>query len=282
MLTVLRRLALLALFVLACAAAYVRCTLLTPHGLYTGWWPQYRLGDVVLFQPAYSDHAYRIVLRLFFSQTLANKYLHAATSSRQIDVLAKLVHERAQRDHNAPLPGTAVVHVRVGDVIECDVHSVDEFCAHQQRSRSNGLCFVDPGWRYVKPLSYYREMHIPKTIRRITIVAGAHVRLSSYTKSHEYLRRVEVTLRNATGLPVDGRYGRSPDDDFVQMVLCDHLVPSGGHFSVLAHFVHGFVHGHHQRKSLPQTQHSFRNLYPRQRLSTTRQAGVLRGPVGHT
>lgn len=187
--------------------------------LYNGnKWKGYRLGDSC---KDYNENGKIIkekrrdtIARKCYTWKLKNK-----KSNIDIDFFSNIVGESKIRN---PI----VLHLRVGDVIEDNVNSVD-YILSNSNVKFNSLVYT---------ITYKNLETINKKIPQkstITLLAGAHVYRKSYAKSHEYIDKITDYFRKK-GHTVNKILGSNPDDAFRIMCSAKYLIPTGGGFSELA------------------------------------------------
>jgi hypothetical protein len=205
---------------------------------FTGW-EEYRLGDVVKWRQWKEEEADGKAYHLAnFPNSIAAAYFretddHCAklrkgvhdtgtTCNSNIEVLARLAHDRqtcSMREacEEAILPSNQelVCHLRIGDVIEKNSHSVE------------ALLYLRDLSQYVKTLAFYSNVtaHIPPGIDSVTLVTGSHQKMN-LDKSTRYVKKVAAFWRDK-GFKVSIR-SMDPDSDFIYMSHARHFISSGG------------------------------------------------------
>ena len=141
------------------------------------------------------------------------------------------------------------VHVRAGDVIECDDHTVEEMLSKEAPCTpdvfAEGNC-TSSGHVYVRPLQYFTEQFSQPGVECdvVTLFAGSQFLNSSIRhgtehscagreKSMRYLRAVRSHLCSLGFRTVTMRLGQPPDDDFAALCRSKTFVGSGGGFDEL-------------------------------------------------
>ena len=130
------------------------------------------------------------------------------------------------------------MHLRVGDVIEEESHSLSEMLRYQPDASAaggggGGLRFNQTGTRYVRKLYWYRTLDFAAmNVSRAVILAGSHLPYASFNRSCVYVHEVRKTLQ-AKGLAVELRCGRDADDDLVFASRATWVAASSGGFSNL-------------------------------------------------
>jgi hypothetical protein len=131
-----------------------------------------------------------------------------------------------------PAPDELVIHVRIGDVVEFDNHSVEEMLHHPTYFYEKHA--AAPWHQYVKPLEYYKETSLKSAqFPRVALVAASHVKLRAYPKSCQYLSVLKSYFESAGFENVRLLTGRLPDDDVLFMSSASAFLPSGGTFSMI-------------------------------------------------
>lgn len=196
----------------------------------TGLGFMYRLGDMVLLRReqmnpkcGYNYH------KMHFPNSLATEYMkqtkHLPTKRQMgnVRILRKLLQARRKQIKDLPTRNEAVIHCRVGDVIDLDPHSVEQFLAQKCNT------YVKPQRFYENIISMIKIKH--PQILKITIVAGFHL-VGDHTKSLDYLDKVQAIFTKH-GFVANLRLNNQADDDFMYMTHSHLFVPSGGGFSRL-------------------------------------------------
>lgn len=196
----------------------------------------YRLGDVFsskLIDYQFSAHGlkawptqrkinFKGTLREYtlemFPDSIAAEYIVRSKTQHDYKLLKQICKERADPS-NTPSTKVLVVHLRVGDVIDYSKHTVDDFL---QRKTCDTGC-------YVRPLQSIMDSAARSKMKKIVLVAGAHVP-DPLPQSQCYLERVAKTLEN-NGYEVTMRLAGHPDDDLIYMSNARHFSPSNGGFS---------------------------------------------------
>lgn len=142
----------------------------------------------------------------------------------------------------------AIVHLRLGDVLENNSTTVEEFLEGQHFDpRAPNIGFVgvkgsyngNVSFGYVKPLSYYEAVVniLPLHVRRIVLIGGSH-KVLDMSKSLQYVEAIQTFFKNR-GYDVMTRITTNPswqaaDEDFTFLSNAAHYVPGGGGYSYMA------------------------------------------------
>ena len=157
----------------------------------------------------------------------------ASGISTSIESLLPLIKKRiSARAPTAP-NGSAVVHLRTGDVLEgASIAPVEVFLCNWTsnvifRPRSN------TSQLYVYPLRYWQAAarRVARTnLTSVVILSASHKPMADFSKSCTYIDAVAATFESR-GLHVTSRLGSTPDDDIVYAATARLFVASGGTFS---------------------------------------------------
>jgi hypothetical protein len=188
------------------------------------------------------------------------------TEPNNYTLLQELIDQRlpALPLEETPLPNTLLIHLRLGDTVDCAVDSVHELlfqqCYYYRGNRTVGwytdLC-LDPGvkrdndqplleeWNaYVLPLSNYAKLRLQdEPYDSIVIMGSSHQdKLQNYarnaTKSCLYTVALQNYFARFSNLKVTLRLAHTPDEDIVFASQVKGFVQSGGGYSrVLAELV---------------------------------------------
>ena len=168
-----------------------------------------------------------------FPNSLAAEFVqsthHSMSEAERFATLHRLVAARWRREYGKPPAADyLVVHLRVGDVIEEESHSLAEMLYDNMDVRFN-----QTGTRYVRRLPWYRSLDFAQmNVSRAVILAGSHLPYASFNRSCVYVHEVRKVLQ-AKGLNVELRCGRNADDDVVFASRAKWVAASSGGFSNL-------------------------------------------------
>jgi hypothetical protein len=228
------------------------------------WWTKggYRLGDMIMYQterlkrwpnlplidgnkvinPAPDGKEYHCNR---FPDSIATEYMQATEASSDFDVLDTIIDRRLSNieddtsfNHTNGL-ADAVIHLRVGDVINWAPFTVQEFLDERRRHYESWAEAYQQS--FVRPLSYYDALPFPKEVKRIllygaTRCGGAlrhdHKDMLDDSKSVAYVKAVTQLLLSK-GFDVRAILNGDPDEDFLAMTGSRYFVPSGGGYSLL-------------------------------------------------
>jgi hypothetical protein len=195
------------------------CSLFTGDALY-------RLGDMVgnlwRYEEKGEDYHYEN-----FPDSIASEYMRTTTKQSDTKVLTDIVKRRRCEDIQE---NTAVIHLRVGDVIELNPSSVLEILTKYTYTNEHKFSNYTPPLKYFnKKISKLRDLGIVNII----IIAGSHVDMAT-PKSCLYISAV-VNYFESEGFLVNTRLGQNADTDFILMANAKVFIPStNGWFTRMA------------------------------------------------
>ena len=181
-----------------------------------GVWKKYRLGDCVKFTDGNGCSGPE--------DSIAKRYIKkmGRTGKPNYKVLNDLVPVK-KSDYDV------TIHLRVGDVVENSVHSVDDHWMKERKGKGKGLSskFV-----YVRPKEYWEKISrgFPEGTKQIEIIEGGMLAPGKTPKSLDYIDRVKGVFTDK-GYKVSVNGSENPDEDFTKLVNANVLVTSGGGFS---------------------------------------------------
>jgi hypothetical protein len=209
--------------------------------------PSYRLGDGFYntekdnFWQIDKEHMigkHNILLTNYsnlYPDSILSEYLKLSNyTEKDWDTIIGIINNKFYRDININKSTDCLMHVRVGDVI-------DELCSGQnflnkfyknitKKTEKDKKNIV---WcHYMKPLKYFQQK-IKKLIKlgitKVYLMAGAHIKLTSYKYSTYYINKILEEIEKA-GLQVELKLGGSPDDDLLFSMNFDYFIPSEGQY----------------------------------------------------
>lgn len=234
-------------------------------------WQDYRIGDVVTFGMLNATHQVEVpeAARHFWPpSSLLRRYLRRARSAADYSTFARLVMA-----HRLPAGAKHIrcaLHLRLGDVAECDAASVDEMLSREvvskrrdapgpgcdyvsMRTASNssggiggggqgtarvlvGPKMLCEGQKYIRTREEWtlalERVGGPAACPEVHLVSGSKDDLGVFPKSLEYLRRLAHHLC-MLGYTPRLRLAHSPDDDLAVFVRSRVFLSSGGGLSRL-------------------------------------------------
>jgi len=192
-------------------------------GIYNGdHWNNYRLGDVVLM-PRYSNfydpgfHENVLYHTTEYPGSIADEYIRGSKKHKDFEFLNKIINSRNNLekvdDH------TLVLHIRIGDVICKKVWRND---AKDHYSKIDNKYWWKNVVRYIKN----------NGITRVIIIAGTHFK-DCLEESEKYVFDRGNYIRTSSGVNVEYRLGKSPDDDIIFSSNAKHFMTTGGGYGEL-------------------------------------------------
>ena len=196
----------------------------------------YMIGDPIISRN-WADETFDSFMK-DFPNSITTEYLKATPKKNDLPVLFEIVKKRTT-PKLTPDKNTLLIHLRIGDVIDNSVFSVDELLEEERiyGSQETIIRGSSLGWRgdkYVKPLSYYQK--ILKTIQELPInkiiLIGGYHKDEEHSKSEEYVSRIKAFFEK-NKYSVKTRINEDPDEDFILMSNATYFVPSGGGYTQL-------------------------------------------------
>ena len=224
-----------------------------PYKLFTGR-RGYRFADMFLWFNGFKGWAVPHHVQTW-PDSLVAKYAHATQTDRNYEVMADIIRREPGEAAEADL---AVIHLRVGDVFEDTAHALGFIADLRGVTIENNWSVPDffngrgpfPEWysflwHYTFNRSFYEE-HLGALrafgIRKVVLMAGAHIPYPSYPRSSEYVDLVRDWFFSE-GFEVTSRLGGDPDDDVVFAARAKFFVQSGGGFSAVLANLCGILGG---------------------------------------
>ena len=188
------------------------------YDIYNGpEWDSYRLGDIIKGWLTDNDPHYLKTVGKRWPNSIGDEYMKQVgypQSFKKNDMQA-LRDVFSDMSHDTPDNDTAVIHVRLGDVMNFPLNSV-----HHSDT-------------YVRDVPYYKRMlksigEYPD-IRKVRIIAGAHIN-ENKAESSKLLHDIMGVF---DGYDIQLVLTHNPDKDFYYMCHSKYFVKSGGGFSNL-------------------------------------------------
>ena len=187
--------------------------------------PMYRLGDMFRIKEG-SNSRYNQKIGLnyhlkHFPNSIATEYMLKTKNTEDYNQLLNIINKRKPifKNHNY-----AIIHLRIGDVIDSSDKSLNEMLNKYTLYKNIG--------NYVKPLDYYNRIinTIKKNkITKILLIGGFH-NGRNHQKSYEYVKQIQNHFKN-NGFECYTRINSNADEDFLIMCYSKYFIPSGGGFS---------------------------------------------------
>ena len=179
---------------------------------------------------------------------------HGWYKKADYDVLVDVLRRRAHTTTDLPGPNTTVVHLRIGDVLDYAVESVEDMLVkkHYFYRADPDAAVIDKGaghpldfphypelkedWNnYVRPLNFFSQVDW-RYHPDVVLLGSAHMQYDKEvpttipTKSCHYVYVLKTYLERF-GVKVTIRSGHMPDDDLLFASQAKIFVQSGGGFS---------------------------------------------------
>lgn len=189
----------------------------------------YRLTDMVTTEYCNEFFMGKRYHLKYYQDSIVSKYFSKTDQINRFDILKELV-DNYKLEKEIDYENTALIHLRLGEVIEESEYSAKDFFEKQ----------ID--WsvfntsRYVNSKKYYEYIldnnkNIPK---KVIIYSGGCFSSNKSKKSTEYINLIKNFLQEKDFEVIDTYYNsNNPDDDFVTMARSKHFIRSGGGFSKL-------------------------------------------------
>ncbi len=192
----------------------------------------YRLGDMIRYKHARDTKSGYTWHKDNFSESIATKYMELTKDPNNYDVLLSIIDSNKYKNYKNPNNNELIIHLRVGDVIDNQPHSVNDFL---HKSHNDTAIINSKGEKlkhtYVYNLEHYNNIlqKIPSNIKNIILVYGYHIDID-HSKSEEYVNKLKQFFESK-GFNITKRTNGDADNDFIYMSNAKHFVPSGGGFS---------------------------------------------------
>lgn len=230
-------------------------------------WKFYRFADLFKhyldFQTD-ADEGSNQLLRDRYAGSIMDEYSrisifrHGKQAASDYKLLKEVVEKRISAMTDIPPADAAVIHLRLGDVLEAAVEPVSDMLREQQyfyrENRNVTPCRCEPPWQnptgrpllhswnaYVRPLSYFSSIDW-RNFSSVVIMGSAHLGLETTNApvsdgvkpvaSCEYTYALKTYLQRL-GIRVTMRLGKPPEDDIVFASQARTFVVTGGGFSRL-------------------------------------------------
>ena len=193
--------------------------------VYNGdYWRNYRLGDVVLmskfsrfYDPSYSENIFYHTTE--YPESIAAEYIEKNKKYQDFELLNKIINDRKIGYTETIDDRTLVLHIRVGDVL-CKKVWIDNAKDHYSKVGNKNW------WKNV--VNYIKK----NGITSVVIIAGTHFK-ECLKESEEYILDRGNYLTQSSGVNVEYRLGKSPDDDLMFSQKAKHFMTTGGGYGEL-------------------------------------------------
>ena len=127
--------------------------------------------------------------------------------------------------------------MRVGDIIDEDIWTVDEFLEEDRVNNYYKRKIVKTKHYFIDKINKSKNYKIDNLV----IIAGSHMNLKSFEKSYEYIDKIkELFSKQFKNIKIF--YGNHPDDDILIAYYAKYYIESiGGYSNLLANITNGIV-----------------------------------------
>lgn len=188
----------------------------------------YRLGDVVEFEPVNKDDNMKFIYSILYRNSIAYEYYLKTKKLNDYETLYEIIKNRMKKTKNLAPENTLILHIRIGDVIDWEYPDpIDDILSGKKENEySITYDYLD---KKIKRLNENDD-----SIKDIILVGGYHTK-GDHTRSEEYIRKIKKFL-NKNNFNVKTRISNDinkADEDIIWMTNSDYFVKSGGRFSNL-------------------------------------------------
>ena len=185
-------------------------------------WNNYRLGDVVLMSKSSKFYDSKFHDNVLYHTTeypgsIAAEYIRDNDKYQNFELLNKIINKRKSNYIETIDDHSLVLHIRVGDVI----------CKLGDGAKSYYSKIGVTGW-WKDVVKYIKK----NGITRVIIVAGTHYN-ECIDESEKYILDRGNYISNSSGVKVEYRLGKSPDDDLMFCQKAKHFITTGGGYGEL-------------------------------------------------
>lgn len=204
--------------------------------IYTGL-EGYRIGEMLQSEKYRNDKLGKEYHLKMFPNSIVSKYLKISNENNNYILLKEIIKNTSLKKYNEILPKNyCLVQLRVGDVIDLDKWSVEEFL-NQERLYKNGINYVKDKKFFINKIYTLKNYNV----NNILISAGSHFLLDSFKKSYEYINKIKKIFKNED-FNVKLILGIHPDDNMIISLNADYFIESGGSYSkLLANITNGII-----------------------------------------
>ena len=190
----------------------------------------YRLGDIIRHM---DNHVISDKYLNLHKNTIGYEYAKSTNKKNDYKTLKTICDKRKQNLNDVPKKNELIIHVRLGDVIEKSIYTVDEYLEKERLSKGNT---ISSEVVYIKSRDFFEnyilnEINKIKEIDTIIFVGGDHRNLDSLNKSNEYLQKVSKIFKDNGYKTIIKFNEHTADEDFIYLSNSKYYVPTGGGFS---------------------------------------------------
>ena len=190
----------------------------------------YRLGDIIRHM---DNHVISDKYLNLHKNTIGYEYAKSTNKKNDYKTLKTICDKRKQNLNDVPKKNELIIHVRLGDVIEKSIYTVDEYLNKERVSKGNT---ISSNVVYIKSREFFEnyilnEINNIKKIDTVIFVGGDHRDLDSLEKSNEYLKKVSKIFKDNGYKTIIKFNEHTADEDFIYLSNSKYYVPTGGGFS---------------------------------------------------
>ena len=203
------------------------------HGL-----TMYRIGDIVttkIWRKWNDSDKYHLDN---FPNSIASRYLKLTDDISNFKILKDIVKNTKFINKDLKLSyDYCLLHLRLGDVIDNDIWTVDQFLEEERVNDYYQRKIVKPKKYFIEKINKLKKYKIDNLV----IIAGSHMNLQSFAKSYEYIDKIKkIFSYHFKNIKIF--YGNHPDDDILLSYYAKYFIPStGGYSFLLKHLTNGIV-----------------------------------------
>lgn len=189
----------------------------------------YRIGDIVnskTWRKWNNSDKYHLDN---FPNTIASKYLKLTEDEGNFEILKNIVKNTKFRNKKLKLSyDYCLLHLRVGDIIDGDIWTVDQFLEEDRVNNYYKKKIVKSKHYFIHKINESKNYKIDNLV----IIAASHMNLNSFAKSYEYIYKIKK-LFSKRFKNIIIFYGNHPDDDMLLAHYAKYYISSGGSYSYL-------------------------------------------------
>ena len=192
--------------------------------------PYYRMGDTICgkYKPKIDmiDHI------RFYPHSIVAEYFKYTLEYGNLSILESVVRKNKYRiQSKLPNSKTATLHLRLGDVLEESMYTVDEHLESEIKFNNHV---------YTRPASFFIDTLKQMEVSKCMLVFG-NLKKQSFTKSNEYIKKLSKTLLHHGYEVYINQSDMDPDLDFTFLCHSPNLIVSGGGYAKLAKKIHTMI-----------------------------------------
>jgi hypothetical protein len=198
----------------------------------------YRIGEMLQFEEYRNDEKFGKKYHLKkFPNSIASKYLKLSNDNNNYKLIKEIIKNTNLKNYHKVLPKNyCIVQLRVGDVIDLDKWSVEQFL-NEERLYKNGINYVKDKNFFINKINKLKSYNM----NNVLISAGSHFLLESFEKSYEYINKIKYLFEDEN-YNVKLLLGIHPDDNMIISLNADYFIGSGGSYSnLLSNITNGII-----------------------------------------